>query len=145
MRAPAKGRPFPTTFWLTCPFLDRKCGQLESEGAVGELEAILASPERETAWANYNDTASRLRLGLLSESERRILLSAGSTLLESLETGGVGGIRPGPKPSVKCLHLQVATWMGLGFHPAGRWLAARLGCLDCGGEWRARCEPGGTA
>lgn len=136
-----KGKPFPTTFWLTCPFLDRKCGQLESEGAVGELEDILAGPAAGVAWARYNEGAAFFRRDLLSEEERNLLLSESPALLESLESVGVGGIRPSGKPSAKCLHLQVATWIGIGFHPAGEWLGRKLLSLDCGGSWRARCEP----
>ena len=136
-----EGRPFPTTFWLTCPFLDRKCGQLESEGAVGELEGILAAPVAAKAWARYNESAALFRRDLLSQEERDLLLSGSPALLESLESVGVGGIRPGGNPSAKCLHLQVATWIGLGYHPAGEWLARKLVSLDCGGSWRTRCEP----
>lgn len=136
-----KGRPFPTTFWLTCPFLDRRCGQLESEGAVGELEAALAGPGAEKAWESYNERAARFRLALLSEKERKVLHTEGAAFMKNLESVGVGGIRTGSKPSVKCLHLQVATWLGFGFHPAGQWLSAKLECLDCAGEMRARCEP----
>jgi hypothetical protein len=136
-----KARPFPTTFWLTCPFLDRTCGQLESEGAVGELEGILARPGVEKSWAAYNEKAARLRRRLLSGEERDVLLASAPAILENVESVGVGGIRPGEKPSVKCIHLQVATWLGLGYHPAGEWLAGKLARLDCAGSWRIRCEP----
>ncbi len=135
-----RGKPFPTTFWLTCPFLDRKCGQLESEGAVGQMEEFLAEPGRENAWAKYNLRAALVRSGFLSEKERQGLGKETDLLLKSMEGVGVGGIRLGDNPSVKCIHLQVATWLGLEGHPAGEWLSEKLGRLDCAGAWRLRCE-----
>jgi hypothetical protein len=46
------GKPFPTTFWLTCPHLVRLCGVLESEGAVTELERTRL--EQPVPWTEYN-------------------------------------------------------------------------------------------
>jgi hypothetical protein len=140
-----EGRPFPTTFWLTCPFLDRRCGRLESEGAVGALEAFLSGQEESKAWERYNGLAARFRLDLLSEAEREKMVREGASLIESLTRGGIGGIRVGSRPSVKCLHLQVAAWLGLGFHPAAQWLASKMEGLDCGGTWISRCGTGVAA
>jgi hypothetical protein len=136
------GRPFPTTFWLTCPFLDRLCGRLESEGAVGALEVFLSGPEEVKDWEQYNELAVRYRLGLLSVAEREKMTREEPAMMENLETAGLGGIRVGSRPSVKCLHLQVAAWLGLGFHPAGAWLASRMERLECGGTWVPRCGKG---
>ena len=36
-------KPFPTLFWLTCPFLKRRCGELESMQKIAELEKLFAS------------------------------------------------------------------------------------------------------
>ena len=56
---------------------------------------------------------------------------------------GVGGIDASVAPNaVKCLHLQTATWLGMGEHPARRWLAEKLGALECG-EARCSAKPKG--
>ena len=33
---------FPTLFWLTCPYLKRVVGQLESKAAINELQQRIA-------------------------------------------------------------------------------------------------------
>lgn len=136
-----RGKPFPTTFWLTCPFLERACGRLESAGAVGEMETALSTETGRKAWVEYNEKAALLRSGLLRREESLALRKEESDLAKRLEGVGIGGIRPGSKPSVKCLHLQVAAWLALGSHPAGEWLAEKLDSLDCGGQWLDRCMP----
>src|SRR4051812_25713340 len=52
-----RGAPFPTTFWLTCPFLVAAISRLEADGGVeawtkrvrrdGDLRRSLADAERE--------------------------------------------------------------------------------------------------
>jgi hypothetical protein len=135
-----KGKPFPTTFWLTCPFLDFQCARLESDGAVAELEAILSEKAQE--WARYHASAADFRMSLLSAREREALAAEGEPLRLALLQTGIGGIRPTNRSSAKCLHLQVATWFGLGFHPAEKWLLSKLESLHCGKTWLSRCGTG---
>ena len=136
-----RGKPFPTTFWLTCPFLERACARLEAAGAVGVMEAVLSTETGRNAWTEYNKKASLLRSGLLGREGNLPLRGEERELAKRLEGVGIGGIRPGSKPSVKCLHLQVAAWLALGSHPAGEWLTGKLDSLDCGGKWLDRCTP----
>ena len=44
-----EGSPFPTLFWLTCPYLDRKCGELESLHKIRELEELFSTRPTEVA------------------------------------------------------------------------------------------------
>jgi len=99
------GRPFPTLFWLTCPYLVRQLSGLEGAGWVSLLEQRVRDDEAfrrrvEEAHASY----VKERLGLLSEGERGRL--EGSGQLASLMTRGIGGTRDVSR--VKCLHLHVA-------------------------------------
>ena len=119
--------PFPTTFWLTCPHLDRLCGVLEGGGAVRELEAFLAPNGR--AWIAYHEGAILLRLALLGP-RGDFLRRFRPRLWEGLR-GGPGGTRLQSRPRVKCLHLQVASWLGRGRHPGEVWLRPRLEPLEC--------------
>ena len=119
--------PFPTTFWLTCPYLDRLCGTLEGEGAVRCLEGFLV--DRREAWIAYHEEAVLLRLALLG-ARGAFVRRFRPRLWEGIR-GGVGGVRLQDRPRVKCLHLQVASWLGRGRHPGEAWLRSRLGPLDC--------------
>jgi hypothetical protein len=122
--APLRGDiPFPTSFWLTCPWLVRSLGEAESNGGVRELERWieLHAPKE---WISFNIFHQRLRLALLPEAKLRFLQRFRPWILERLR-GGVGGIRfAGEKQiHVKCLHLQAASWLAQG---RGPW--TRQGC-----------------
>jgi hypothetical protein len=92
-QAPATpaGRPFPTTFWLTCPGLVRAIGRLEDDGGVARLEQRLR--EEPAAAASYDDARCR----------QRALRPGGADL-------GIGGVRA-PR-AVKCLHAHAAFALG---------------------------------
>lgn len=120
------GTPFPTLFWLTCPCLDKRCGELESLHKITELEEVMRSmPDEAKQWhADY----AKMRLKLAGESASRRL---SPSMLRSLENGGVGGIDWHEHPhAVKCLHLQTAAWLAWR-HPASAWLTVNIGRADC--------------
>ncbi|MCR5347254.1 MAG: DUF501 domain-containing protein [Fretibacterium sp.] len=127
-------RPFPTTFWLVCPWLIRRVGTVESEGGVRRLEEWLAS-HAAGAWRAYNRLHQRLRLSLISPVRKAFLSRFHPHLFASLRCGGVGGIRPrSGEVRVKCLHLQTASWLVLGHHPGAEWLRAQGLNGDCDGQ-----------
>jgi uncharacterized protein len=78
------GRPFPTTYWLTCPHLVAAVSRLEAAGGVERWsEAVRVSPTLRRSLADATAEQRRLRPG-----------------------GGIGGAtRPG---SLKCLHAHAA-------------------------------------
>lgn len=81
-----EGNPFPTTFWLTCPFLVAGISRLEAGGGV----------ERWTRAAEVDETL-RASLEAAHEEQRR---------LRPELPGGIGGAtRTG---SLKCLHAHAA-------------------------------------
>lgn len=125
--------PFPTSFWLTCPWLVRHLARLESEGGVGRLEHWMRHCPPAT-WIGYNMDHQKLRLGLLSAAQSVFLRAFRPQFFGRLRSGGIGGIRYGPEIRVKCLHLQAASWLALGRHPAAVWLEAHGVKGDCGGE-----------
>jgi hypothetical protein len=122
--------PFPTTFWLTCPRLVRLAGEAESRGGVGELEHwIERHAPRE--WIPFNIAHQRLRLSLLPDAAQVFLRRFRPRLFGRVRGVGVGGLRYGAAKDksvrVKCLHLQLASWLALGRHPGAEWLAGRFG------------------
>ncbi len=80
------GSPFPTTFWLTCPWLVAAVDRLEAAGGVRRYgEAVAADPALAESLARANARQRELRPEL---------------------DAGVGGSRGGG--SLKCLHAHVA-------------------------------------
>lgn len=122
--------PFPTIFWLTCPYLAKKCGMLESTQKIDSLEKILSTmPEEVQTWHNIY---RNLRENIIFETTETNKKSNLSKLKAILHKKGVGGIDTRIAPNAaKCLHLQVATWLGMGKHPAEFWLKGQIGDLYC--------------
>lgn len=124
------GKPFPTLFWLTCPHLSRVCGLLESNQMVSELESIFAEIASEVeAW---HERYAALRACLLKEQSDRLTEAEILSVSKLTDGYGVGGINWRAMPSAaKCMHLQTATMLGLGSHPAEEWLRTELGVMEC--------------
>ena len=125
-----KGRPFPTIFWLTCPFLSRAIDTLESHGGVREMGEVI-SCGREEEWVLFNRIHSLARVFLLGPEMSGRLMKEDPAAWEALVSTGAGGIRLKKDISVKCLHLQMASTIGFGWHPAGDWLTEGLGETEC--------------
>jgi uncharacterized protein len=81
------GAPFPTTFWVTCPYLVTQVSRLEAAGGV----------ERWTR-ATHDDPALARSLLRADDLQRS---------LRPEHAGGIGGAGPGAR-SLKCLHAHVA-------------------------------------
>ena len=135
-----KLRPFPTTFWLTCPHLIKRAGTVESCGGVHELEEYIQSHALHNEWQKYNFLHQILKLKLLNlngnENICLFMRKYHNKIFKSLIRSGIGGIKlTGEKDNIniKCLHLQTASYLGLGFHPACEWLDSKGLCGEnCG-------------
>lgn len=122
--------PFPTTFWLVCPYLDRAIGYAEGQNGVTALSRALIGKEDE--YFRYNMLHSRLRMLLFSASERKYLARYRPSVYRALRMGGVGGSSYSfGDLSVKCLHLHTASMLALGSHPASSSLIDLIGDLTC--------------
>ena len=126
-----KGRPFPTTFWLVCPYLVRLAGEVESHGGVRELEAFMTSRDMLHEWRSYNLLHQVIRLDLAGKCSAFRKYHA--KVFRSVMRSGIGGMKQGDIISVKCLHLQTASFIALGRHPGGEWLEQNGLCGDCSG------------
>lgn len=121
-----KLRPFPTTFWLMCPHLIKLAGTVESQGGVNELEEFLRKKNLYREWHEYNLLHQRIRLKLINKHLGSFMRKYHGNIFKSLIRGGVGGIKYDSKNiNVKCLHLQTASFIALGFHPGGEWLKSK--------------------
>ena len=81
------GEPFPTTFWLTCPYLVAAVSRIEAAGGVERWSRAAAEdPELRASLERANDEQRRIRPEL---------------------DVGIAGTRAGAG-SLKCLHAHVA-------------------------------------
>lgn len=106
------GEPFPTMFWLTCPFLVAAVSRIEAEGGV----------ERWTRAAT-EDSALGESLRAANEEQRR--------LRPEIDAGVGGGTRTG---SLKCLHAHVAFALARPGYDLGERILAEVEPL-----WPSRC------
>jgi len=124
-----RGMPFPTLFWLSCPWLVLQAGRLESQGGVRELEEVLKS--RRSAWISFNTHASLLRLFMISSCHRKFMNRFSPKKYDVLRRTEVGGISPSDRITVKCLHLQLAALLAMKDHPGRDWIMAKFPALSC--------------
>jgi hypothetical protein len=124
------GTPFPTLYWLSCPFLCRAVSDLEAAGWVSRLEERVAGDDklRDALEQSHNDyVAARSRC--LDSGDRRALAACGR--LRLLEERGIGGIAD--RTRLKCLHLHVAHAL-VETNPIGSAVLGMLGQTACAPE-----------
>ncbi len=91
----ASGEPFPTTYYLTCPYLVAAVARLEAAAGVERWSGrARQEPELAASLAQANDEQRTLRRELAGAHEH-----------PSLELGIAGSGRDG---SLKCLHAHAA-------------------------------------
>ena len=126
-----KGRPFPTTFWLTCPYLIKRAGMIESLGGVKELENYMSSRNLIHEWRKYNFLHQVMRIKLMNKFHCRYTRKYHGAKFKSVIHSGTGGIKCSDNIAVKCLHLQTASFIALGRHPGSKWLREKNLCGEC--------------
>jgi hypothetical protein len=114
------GRPFPTTYYLTCPRLVAAVARIEAAGGVGRWSRAVA-----------DDPALRASLERATDRQRRVRreLAGGSIGPDegnALELG-IGGAR-NPE-QLKCLHAHVAFALADRDYELGEKIVAELGTL----------------
>jgi len=122
-----EGSPFPTLYWLTCPFLAGKVDRLEADGWIGRFEARLTSdPELAARLRADGMEYVRERTALLSKEERATVADRGWT--ESLFERGIGGIAD--RRRIKCLHAHAAHALATR-NPIGSLVLSMLDRIEC--------------
>jgi hypothetical protein len=122
-----EGKPFPTLYWLTCPWLCGAIDRLEAAGRIAELEERLSTDlDMARRLDAANDAYVADRSGLLSRAEVDDLRARG--FLESLTERGIGGIAG--LRGIKCLHLHVAHELAQG-NPIGELVLREIVAREC--------------
>jgi len=101
------GTPMPTLYWLVGSHEVYAVSQLEADGGVDRVEALLGLDAIDVIHTSYATTRDALIPP--SHSGHR-------------PSGGVGGTRRG----VKCLHAHFAHWLAGGVDEVGAWVAQQL-------------------
>ncbi len=128
-------KPFPTNFWLTCPYLIYRAAKLEAQGGVKQLENFLTAHNKFKDWDKYNRGHSLLRMSLINFRTRDFLRKHRPKIFNALKSNGIGGIKTRPNEiKIKCLHLQTASFLALDYHPAELWLKNNGLINDCNCE-----------
>jgi hypothetical protein len=125
-----EARIFPTTYWLSCPYLVKKVSHIEDTGLIKELTTQLKKDKRfkselEKAHKNY----AKKRLSYLSADLD--LDQFPDDIRKVLTNSGVGGIRN--KEGIKCLHTHLADYMVNQKNPVGELVDEMV-------DWPQECE-----
>jgi hypothetical protein len=112
-----RGEPFPTTYYLTCPYLVAAVSRLEAVGGVERWTAAAAAdPALAADLRRATGEQRRLRLALAGDER-------GTDEGASLELGIGGSARP---EHLKCLHAHVAYALARPGYRLGERVAAEL-------------------
>ena len=131
--AEKRARPFPTTFWLVCPHLVFAAGTLESRNGVTLMEFEIMKSESVAGgeWARYNLNHAVIRMALLPRARKVFLSRYERRKFDAIRSGGIGGIADF-SCRVKCIHLQLASYLGMGYHPVSAWMRSYIEVWECG-------------
>ncbi|MDZ7671518.1 MAG: DUF501 domain-containing protein [Halanaerobiales bacterium] len=112
-------RVFPTTYWLTCPYLNKNISRLEDSNWIDKLQNKVDSnyelkSKLEAAHINY----AKQRMNMLDKKEIEKIKKISEDILYTLKNSGVGGIKD--KKGIKCLHTHVADFLVNNLNPVGK-------------------------
>ena len=122
-----EGKPFPTMYWLTCPFLHREIAALESTGMIARLEEQIANdPKQAEQVLRAHRSYITRRRDLLSPDDLSYIEE--KNMLPALMERGIGGIADFSR--IKCLHLHAAHAL-VDENPIGRIVLSSLSRREC--------------
>lgn len=124
----SEAKPFPTTFWITCPKLHARISKLEDKGWITRLQRRLLEEEGFEEHLEAMQLAHRryaeFRMSLLSASHKQLIHEKGWT--DKLSEVGVAGMKA--FNCVKCLHCHYAHYAGRPYdgNVIGQWVQELL-------------------
>ena len=111
---------------------------IEAQGGVRGLEAYMTSRGMLHEWRHYNYIHQVIRLSLIDKHSCRYIRKYHAHVFRSVMRSGIGGMKYGEGICVKCLHLQTASLLVLGRHPASEWLREKGLSDECTEGWCKR-------
>ncbi|MFW6270095.1 MAG: DUF501 domain-containing protein [Bacillota bacterium] len=116
---------FPTTYWLSCPFLVKEVSRLEDQGLIKTItDKIKRDKELKRNLEISHKKYAEKRIKLLDKKDRSEIRSISEDIIKVLKNSGVAGIRK--KDGVKCLHAHLADYLVNDFNPVGKIVYEKL-------------------
>ncbi|MEJ6952140.1 DUF501 domain-containing protein [Natronospora cellulosivora (SeqCode)] len=110
---------FPTTYWLSCPYLNKELAKLEDDGIIKDLsEKIKDSNQLREELMKTHLRYAKERFRLLGKSDLEDIERKSSRIKDVLKESGVGGIMD--KEGIKCLHTHLADYLANKQNPIGK-------------------------
>ncbi|HKM18356.1 MAG: DUF501 domain-containing protein [Firmicutes bacterium] len=125
---------FPTSLWLTCPYLCKLISKLESIGLIGTLQMRIANDQELAELVKRDHEAhAQFRTSLVPDEVLQSLSRKYPNEYQVIITTGVGGTRS--PDGVKCLHAHFADYLVTGTNQIGAVVYDLLGAeLNCPSE-----------
>lgn len=126
-RIPAE--PFPTLYWLTCPFLKERVGRLEGGQAFLDIRKMIAEDAQfEAGLRRAADEYRRIRRRLYEELPEGLKGLIGEKAAKDLLASGPGGVKD--YRNIKCLHIHLANFISGMKDPVGEEAARLISCME---------------
>ena len=111
-------RVFPTTYWLTCPYLNKNISRLEDLNWIDKLqEQVNSSDELKKQLEKAHKNYAKQRMNMLDKEIVKKIKNISYDIFFTLKESGVGGIKD--KKGIKCLHTHVADYLVNQLNPVG--------------------------
>ncbi len=125
---------FPTTMWLTCPYLKKKVSKIESDGVISLFQTRIDEDEEFAALVKRDHEAhAKYRVSLMPKDVLQSLANNYPNEHKVVVETGVGGVRS--SDGVKCLHAHFADYLVLGSNVIGaevnEMIGEKLHCDSC--------------
>ncbi|NLM68553.1 MAG: DUF501 domain-containing protein [Firmicutes bacterium] len=122
---------FPTSLWLTCPYLRKQISKIESTGLISTLQSKVADdPDFAEAVKVAHQGHAEFRRSLIPNEVLLALAKNYPNEYQVIAETGVGGTRS--YDGVKCLHAHFADFLVLKQNAIGKMIYEALdGELDC--------------
>ena len=119
---------FPTTYWLSCPYLVKEVSKIEDKGLIEDLTKRLKYDEEfRVSLQKAHKYYAKERLEYLEEEPENLPEGIKNVLTNS----GVGGIID--KEGIKCLHTHLADYLINEFNPVGEIVFSKV-------DWPDNCN-----
>lgn len=113
------GRVFPTTYWLTCPYLQKEISVLEDKGWITKMQEVVNTDEEiAQTLKKAHEVYAKERFEMLDATEKKKMREISDDIYETLKNSGIGGVKD--KKGIKCLHTHVADYLVHKINPIGK-------------------------
>lgn len=128
-KSESQAEPFPTLFWLTCPYMKERVGRLEGGQAFLDIRRRIAEDAVfETRLKQASDDYRRLRRKLYEDLPGELKASVGEKATQDLLASGPGGVKD--YRNIKCLHIHLANFISGMDDPVGEEAAKLISCMQ---------------